>query len=164
VDERLRSEWVRQIRDFLAGEWAPPVAEAPAIPDRGLQIAAVLLMVGVVKADLQSHHDEHRALEGALARVLDLGREEAGVLVRAAEEALGRGASLASVAQRIAVACTQAQKQSLLTSLWGIAYSDAELAGHEEYLVRKIAYRLDLSTADLVEAKVRAREEFLEEL
>jgi hypothetical protein len=33
----------------------------------------------------------------------------------------------------------------------------------QEYLVRKIAGRLGLSTADLVETKVRAREDFLRE-
>ena len=47
------------------------------------------------------------------------------------------------------------------SSPWRIAFADAELAGHEEYLVRKIANQLGLSTADLVETKVRAREEFL---
>ena len=33
----------------------------------------------------------------------------------------------------------------------------------EEYLVRKIAGQLGLSTADLVETKIRAREDFLKE-
>jgi uncharacterized tellurite resistance protein B-like protein len=50
-----------------------------------------------------------------------------------------------------------------LEALWRIAFADAELAGQEEYLVRKIALQLGLSTADLVETKVRAREEFLRE-
>lgn len=40
---------------------------------------------------------------------------------------------------------------------------DQYMQGHEEYLVRKLAEHLRLSTADLVETKLRAREEFLEE-
>ncbi len=51
----------------------------------------------------------------------------------------------------------------LVEALWRIAFADAELAGQEEYLVRKIAGQLHLTTADLVETKVRAREGFLEE-
>ena len=50
-----------------------------------------------------------------------------------------------------------------MEALWRIAFADAELAGHEEYLVRKIAGKLNLTSADLVETKVRAREKFLEE-
>jgi uncharacterized tellurite resistance protein B-like protein len=55
------------------------------------------------------------------------------------------------------------QKRRLVEALWRIAFADAELAGHEEYLVRKIAGKLNLSTADLMETKLQAREKFLRE-
>jgi len=42
--------------------------------------------------------------------------------------------------------------------LWRIAFADAELAAHEEYLVRRVSELLGLSTAGLVEARVRAKE------
>jgi uncharacterized tellurite resistance protein B-like protein len=42
-----------------------------------------------------------------------------------------------------------------------LAFADAELVGHEEYFVRKVAESLGLTTADLVETKVQAREAFL---
>ena len=48
-------------------------------------------------------------------------------------------------------------------ALWRVAFADAELASNEEYLVRKVAEQIELSTADLVETKLRAREEFLKE-
>ena len=84
--------------------------------------------------------------------------------MRVAEEALDRGVSFGAVlVQRSQQECTVEQKRQLVESLWRIAYADAELAGHEEYLVRKIAGQLGLSTADLVETKVRAREEFLKD-
>jgi uncharacterized tellurite resistance protein B-like protein len=80
-----------------------------------------------------------------------------------AEEAVGRGVSFGAVLVRLQQECTLEQKRQLVESLWRIAFADAELAGHEEYLVRKIAGQLGLSTADLVETKVRAREDFLKE-
>jgi uncharacterized tellurite resistance protein B-like protein len=66
-------------------------------------------------------------------------------------------------ALELARGCSTGQKHRLVEALWRIAFADAELAGHEEYLVRKIAVQLGLSTADLVETKVRAREGFLRE-
>ena len=99
----------------------------------------------------------------ALARALDLADDEAGVVVRAAEEALDRGVRFAAVLERLSRECSIDQKRRLVESLWRIAFADAELAGHEEYLVRKIAGQLGLTTADLVETKVRAREDFLRE-
>ncbi len=120
-------------------------------------------MVSVVRADLESRQDEHRALALGLARALDLSDEEAGVVVRAAEAALERGVRFPVVLERLSRECSIDQKRRLVESLWRIAFADAELAGHEEYLVRKIAGQLGLTTADLVETKVNAREDFLRE-
>jgi len=83
--------------------------------------------------------------------------------VRAAEEALELGVRFPAVLERLSRECSIDQKRGLVESLWRIAFADAELAGHEEYLVRKIAGQLGLTTADLVETKVRAREDFLRE-
>lgn len=163
MDEKTRAELVREIRDFLDAAWPRAAEGEAAITERRLQLAAAVLMVSVVRADLESRQDEHRVLGGALARALDLGEEEAALVARAAEEALDRGVPFAGVLTRLARECTLPQKRLLVESLWRIAYADAELAGHEEYLVRKIAGQLDLSTADLVETKVRAREAFLRE-
>jgi uncharacterized tellurite resistance protein B-like protein len=120
-------------------------------------------MVSVVRVDRASRQDEHRALEGALSRALDLDKEEAALVARAAEEAIAKGASFAQTLQHLDAGCTVEQKRRLVEALWRIAFADAELAGQEEYLVRKIAGKLNLSTADLVETKLRARERFLQE-
>ena len=51
----------------------------------------------------------------------------------------------------------------MVHALWRVAYADAELAGQEEYLVRKVSEHLGLATADLIETKLRARDEFLKD-
>jgi uncharacterized tellurite resistance protein B-like protein len=164
MDESLRAELVREIQDFLDQRWPRALGDGAAtITARRLQLASAVLMVGVVRADFESRQDEHRALERSLSRSLDLHEEEAGIVVRVAEEALARGVSFALVLAQLARECSMGQKRQLVESLWRIAYADAELAGHEEYLVRKIAGQLGLSTADLVETKVSAREDFLRE-
>jgi uncharacterized tellurite resistance protein B-like protein len=164
VDEKLRAELVREITEFLERHWPDAAAEgSAAITDRQLQLAAAVLMVCVVRADRSSRQDEHRVLERVLGRSLDLGAEEAAVVVRVAEDSIGRGDSFAQTLARLDAGCTLEQKRRLVEALWRIAFADAELAGQEEYLVRKIAGKLGLSTADLMETKVRAREAFLRE-
>jgi len=163
VDEALRAELVREIRDCLEKTWGLDEAALAVADARRVRLAAVLLMVAVVRADREDRHDEHEALERAVERYLGLHGHGARLLVRAAEEAMDQGFSFVAVVDRISRHCTIAQKRQLVEALWRIAFSDAELAGQEEYLVRKIAEQLGLGTADLVETKVRAREDFLRE-
>jgi uncharacterized tellurite resistance protein B-like protein len=161
MDERLRAELVREIREFLEDTWTRE--PDGGLGDRRVQLAAALLMVCVVRADFEDRHDEHRALERAVERALGVSGHDAPLLVRAAEAAMNEGLAFPVVVDRIAGRCTTPEKRHLVEALWRIAFSDAELAAQEEYLVRKVAERLGLSTADLVETKIRAREAFLGE-
>jgi uncharacterized tellurite resistance protein B-like protein len=164
MDDRLKGELIREIQEFIDRRWPRSEADgAAAITSRRLQLASAVLMVSVVRADLESRQDEHRAIERAVGRALDLHEDAAAVVVRVAEEALARGVNFGLVLQQLARECSAEQKRQLVESLWRIAFADAELATHEEYLVRKIAGQLGLSTADLVETKIRAREDFLKE-
>jgi uncharacterized tellurite resistance protein B-like protein len=164
MDESRRAELVRDVEGLLDEQSAPPGAGGPGvITDGRVQLAAAVLMVCVVRADLAATGDERRALEKAVSQGLGLPDDVAAVVARCAEDALDRGLRFPVVLARLSRECTVAQKRLLVESLWRIAFADAELAGHEEYLVRKIASQLGLSTADLVETKVRAREDFLKE-
>jgi uncharacterized tellurite resistance protein B-like protein len=164
VDDTLRDELVQEITDFLDQQWPQASAQGgSAITNRQLRLASAVLMVCVVRADRSSRQDEHRALQAALGRALDLDVEQSALVVRAAEEAMARGASFGRILENLDAGCSLSQKRHLVEALWRIAFADAELAGQEEYLVRKIAGKLNLTTADLVETKVRAREQFLKE-
>ena len=122
MEESLRAELVREIRDALDPERPPATAEGPsAITDRRLQLAAAVLMVSVVRADLESRQDEHRALEQAVARGLDLPEDEAAVVVRCAEEALDRGVRFPVILTRVSRECSIGQKRQLVERMWRIS-------------------------------------------
>jgi uncharacterized tellurite resistance protein B-like protein len=163
MDESVREGLVRDIQDLLDDQAPGEAAAAAVIADGRVQLAAAVLMVSVARADLATTEDERSALVRAVSRGLGLPEDVAAVVARCAEDALDRGVRFPVVLARLSRECTVAQKRLLVESLWRIAFADAELAGHEEYLVRKIAGQLDLGTADLVETKVRARETFLRE-
>lgn len=132
-------------------------------PDEGqLKAAVAVLFVLLVRADAEVRHDEHRALERTLQRVLGLSEVEAQALVRHGEDDIAKDVLFRDVVAVLA-RCSPDVKKKVVHALWRVAFADAELEGREEYLVRKIAEHVELSTADLVETKLRAREEFLKD-
>jgi uncharacterized tellurite resistance protein B-like protein len=132
--------------------------EASPLSERELQMAAAVLLVEVLRADLRVKEGEIETVVAGLESVLGLEHEEAIELAKAAARH-----ARAPDAMKLAIRCvdrclTRPQRVELAEWLWRIAFSDAELASHEEYLVRKTAEMIGLSTADLIEAKVRAKE------
>ena len=70
MDESLKSELIREIHEFIDRRWPRSEADGgSAITTRRLQLASAVLMVSVVRADLESRQDEHRALELSLIHI-----------------------------------------------------------------------------------------------
>jgi uncharacterized tellurite resistance protein B-like protein len=148
------------LRAFDGSGSPPPLPRPPGFTETELQLAAAVLCMAVMRGDHECRQDEHRALYRAVEDLTGLGPDDTARLLRRAEEQFAASRSLHELAGQIRASFSRERKCRLLESLWRVAYADAELSGHEEYLVRKIADLLDLSTADLMEAKVRAREAF----
>ena len=148
--------------EVVEGLLRAPRSESPEPDDKQIQVATAVLLVQTIRADERIQPEEHRSLAHTLQRVLGFSAEEAGALVRMGEQQVARGSSFAEVVGVIA-RCSDDLKKKVVHALWRVAFADAELTGSEEYLVRKIAEHIELSTADLVETKLRAREEFLKE-
>jgi uncharacterized tellurite resistance protein B-like protein len=159
----LETALLTAIHDFFeerSGQPGGSPHESDAIDDRPLQFASAVLFVQTIAADREARHDEHQALTAVMARALHIGGEEAGHLIRLAEARIQT--PLPKLLQLLNNRCSRVQRKRIVESMWRLAFSDAELAGHEEYFVRKVAQALELSTADLVETKILAREAFLD--
>lgn len=158
----LESALLSAIRHFFETRATTPV-EAPdegdAVSGRRLQLATTVLFLQMIAADRESKHDEHHALVAAVARALRIDGPQAITIIRLAEENVKT--PLPQLLRLLKERCTGAQLKNVVTNLWQLAFADAELAGHEEYFVRKVAQALGLNTADLVETKILAREAFL---
>jgi uncharacterized tellurite resistance protein B-like protein len=161
----LLSSLVETMAALDSGSSSTPETPAPAVEmtPRQLHVAAAVLLLQMIRADAEVRQDEHRGLARALRRVLDLSDEESNLVVRLAEDEVRSDVSLPRVLGLLDRHCSVDLKRKIVHCLWRIAYADAELRAHEEYFARKIAEHLNLSTADIVETKVRAREEFFAE-
>jgi len=145
----------------LAPEKAP-LRDQPAQPGEGeLHVAAAVVLLQAALADHQVRMDEQRTLRPALKRALGLADEQVDALLRAAEDGAA-DRPLHEMCRRLCAWPLDARKK-LVHGLWRVVLADAELEAHEEYVVRKTAEMLGLSQADLIETKLRAREEFLAE-
>ena len=158
----IETALLQAIHEFFEERATPspvPIPESATVTDGRLQLATTVLFLQMIAADHGSRHDEHEALLGILARVLRIEGDRAAVIIRVAEEHVKK--PLKKLLQVLRERCTQAQKKKVVESMWQMAFADAELAGQEEYFVRKVAESLGLTTADLGETKILAREAFL---
>ena len=123
-----------------------------------LQVAIAVLLVQVLRADLAIRDEELAAVVKAVEEVLLLDPEASVALMRRAAHYALHGEAMRVALQRVDQHLTRAQRLELVEWLWRIAFADSEIVAQEEYVVRKVSETLGLSTADLIEAKVRAKE------
>ena len=144
-------EYVRALAD---GDAASPLSE------RELQVAVAILLVQTLRADFKIEEGELEAVVEAVEAVLGLEHDEALELARLAGAArAGRERDAAG-----APAPRPVPDEAAAPGARRVALADRlrrrGAGGDEEYLIRKFSGLLSLSIADLVEAKVRAKEAF----
>ena len=162
ADSEIETALLSAIHHFFEERAAAPAevtADGDTVTERRLQLAATVLFLQMIAADHGSKHDEHEALLAVLARVLRIEGADAAVIIRLAEGHVKK--PLPKLLRVFRERSSLGQKKKVIESMWQLAFADAELAGQEEYFVRKVAQALGLSTADLVETKIVAREAFL---
>jgi uncharacterized tellurite resistance protein B-like protein len=153
------SDLVERFGDYLA-ELSAEGDRLQEVSETDLQLAFVLLLVQVLRADLVVRDEEMEAVTGAVRAILGRSREEAADLMRVAAQSARESDRTRVALERLDRGLSRAQRRQLLEWLWRVAFADAEIVAQEEYLIRKIAELLRLATADVIEAKVRAKESF----
>jgi uncharacterized tellurite resistance protein B-like protein len=158
VVEELKAAMLDAVQQFF-DEHLEPADEAITV-DKQLQLATAALLIEMTRADHEIKVDEVEAVTQAVQRTLGLGPDETKQLVRLAEEQVKVPGSFREFARLIDGRYSLEQKRRIVTLLWKVAFADAVLTRHEEYLVRKIAGLIHLPLADFAAAKIRARDEF----
>lgn len=154
------------IRRFLAGatgQGAPLPAEATAsgagVEGDELKVAACALLLELAHSDDTFSPEEQRHIEEALGRHFDLSPEEGRGLLALAEERRQEAIDLHSFTRLVVTRYDEGQRMVLAEIMWRVVYADGELSRHEEDLMRKIAFLLDLKPGYLAAARKRAAPE-----
>lgn len=144
------------IKNFFKSSMSPsPDADkTESAPD--IRLAACALLLELAQADDEFTDDERQHLESAIRRQYGLGQAEAEKLIELAQEARDEAIDLWQFTNLIAENYSLGQKMVLAEIMWGLVYSDGELAEKEDYLMRKICNLLRLEPGYLAEARKRA--------
>ncbi len=158
---RLRQTLVEALEDFFRahGMSRPPMTSVWAAHERQLATAALMLQITRAE-DFRTTHEEGVAVRRALEGLLGLSSDEAHLLIRFATEDHRLSVPIVQLTGLLNSAYDLQEKRRLLEALWQVAFADAQILAHEEYFIRKVSELLNLSTADLIEAKIKARESF----
>jgi uncharacterized tellurite resistance protein B-like protein len=155
-----KSELVEHFEEFLNALAAAETDAASLLSERELQVATAVLLVQALRADFRIKEGETEVVVSGVEKVLGLEAGEALSLVKLAAHHARSSEAMSAALAALDRSLTRLQRVTLVEWLWKIAFADAELASQEEYLIRKVSDLLSLSTADLIEAKVRAMEAF----
>jgi uncharacterized tellurite resistance protein B-like protein len=146
------------IKSFFRSSMSPSPAVDTKESRKDLRLAACALLLELAHADDEFTDAERKHLESAVRRQFGLDHAQAERLVKLAEEERHRAVDLWQFTNLIAESYSLGQKMVLAEIMWGLVYSDGDLAGKEDYLMRKICNLLRLEPGYLAEARRRAED------
>lgn len=147
---------LKAIRDFFDSNLA--VSDSRPGKRHTLELATATLLAEVMRLEGVSEAERSAVLAGVRERFA-LTAEEAGELVRLAEEEARNAHDYYQFTSLIREQYSQEDRQAIVELLWRVAYADATLSAHEMHVVRKIADLLYVPHAAYIAAKMRAREQ-----
>jgi uncharacterized tellurite resistance protein B-like protein len=143
------------IKSFFDSSMTPRGEGRDTTSQADIRLAACALLLELAYADDEFADEERAHLERAIQRQYGLGTEQAERLIELAEEARSQAVDLWQFTNLIADHYSLGQKMVLAEIMWGLVYSDGELADKEGYLMRKICNLLRLEPGYLAEARKR---------
>ena len=149
---------MESIKQFFMVNMAEADAEGEEALPADLRLAACALLLELAYADDEFTEAERVHLEGAVRRQFGLDEEQSLELIELAEKQRTDAVDLWTFTNLVAEHYSLGQKMVLAEAMWGLVFSDGELASREDYLMRKISGLLRLEPGYLAEARKRVEE------
>ena len=149
---------MESIRRFFMANMAEAEEGGDGAQPADLRLAACALLLELAYADDEFTDEEREHLESAVRRQFGLDQDQAAGLIDLAEQQRAQAVDLWTFTNLVAEHYSLGQKMVLAEAVWGLVYSDGELASREDYLMRKISGLLRLEPGYLAEAKKRVEE------
>ena len=146
---------LQSIKNFFSSSMSPKEADDGVGARGDIRLAACALLLELAQADDEFTDDERQHLESAIRRQYGLDAAQAEKLLQLAQEAREEAVDMWQFTNLIAENYSLGQKMVLAEIMWGLVYSDGDLASKEDYLMRKIRNLLRLEPGYLAEARAR---------
>jgi uncharacterized tellurite resistance protein B-like protein len=135
----------------------PPAAEAQA-SEHTLQLATAVMLVEVMRADVEIGDAERRAVIDALRDKFSLADDEIERLIDLAEQASRSATDWFEFTSHINAHFEMPAKLRMIELMWRVAYADGQLSAHERHVLWRIADLLHVPHGAYINAKIRAKE------
>ena len=123
------------------------------------RIAASVILLEAAYADHECTDDELDHVIETLSSDFDLSRKHVEDLLEMAHRKRGQAVDLFEFTNHINNEFSLEEKKSVLEAVWRIILIDGQLEKHEDHFVRQLTHLLRLSHKEMIEAKLKAREQ-----
>ncbi len=134
-------------------------ADQKQVDERDLMVATAGLFLEMVYADFEIHPEEEKQLTDALSNLFDLSQEEINQLLNEAKQTRDQRQDIWQFASLIKDHLERDQRLQILTNLWRIVFADGRVDKYEDALMRKITNLLGLDHSEMIETKLRVKNE-----
>ena len=123
------------------------------------RIAASVILLEAAYADHECTDDELEHVVDSLSSDFDLSRKHVEELLELADRERTQAVDIFEFTNHINNEFSREEKIAVLETVWRIIYVDGQLEKHEDHFVRKLTHLLRLSHKEMIDAKLKAREQ-----
>ena len=123
------------------------------------RIAASVILLETAHADHECTDDELIHVIETLCADFDLSVKHAEELLELAHRERVQAVDLFEFTNHINNEFSREEKKAVLEAVWRIIYIDGLLEKHEDHFARKLTHLLRLSHKDMIDAKLKARQQ-----
>ncbi|WP_138439565.1 tellurite resistance TerB family protein [Marinobacter alexandrii] len=142
--------------DQLKKLFAAPASENQEPDNHQLAVAATALMVQLSRADHNEDERELQTIVDCAVKAHQVTRDEAEAILKDALDHADDATSMYEFTGQINEHLDQNAKQSLLESIWRVAFADGRIDKYEEHLIRRMADLLHLNHREYMQARHKA--------
>lgn len=142
--------------DQLKKLFTAPESENNEPDNHQLAVAATALMVQLSRADHNEDERELQTIVDCAVKAHQVTRDEAEAILQDALDHADDATSMYEFTGQINEHLDQNAKQSLLESIWRVAFADGRIDKYEEHLIRRMADLLHLNHREYMQARHRA--------
>jgi uncharacterized tellurite resistance protein B-like protein len=138
-----------------------PNEDQPADNPERVSIATCALLLEMAHADSEFSDQEKTRIVAILNKNFNLTGDDARELMHLADLERKESLDLWQFTHLINQNYSRGEKLKVVETLWQVIYTDGKVDKHEEYLMRKLTFLLNLHHQDMIEAKFKARDDQL---
>ena len=148
-----------KISDFFNSHMHIESHESPVDNSDRISMATCALLLEIAHADSEFSDEEKDKIIKILENKFNLSSSDAQSLIELADLERKESLDLWQFTNLINQNFTREEKIRVLEVLWSVVYADDIVDMHEEYLMRKLSFLLNINHSDMIDTKIRARNE-----